>query len=397
MPIGSFATFSRGSGLAKSDLTSDGAHPCIHYGELFTRYGAVIDTIRSRTNRDLPVKSAIGDVLMPTSDVTPRGLAKASAIQRAGVGLGGDILIIKPDHEKADPRFLAYAIRHDINQVLALVRGSTVYHLYAADMRHFNVPCLPVAEQARVAGALSDVDQQIAGLERMIAKKQAIRHGMMQQLLTGKTRLPRFSGAWVAVPAGDIGTFKGGSGFPVRFQGASTGTYPFYKVSDMNTRGNERIMRKANHYIYESQRNQIGAVLIPKDAIVFAKVGAAIFQERKRILERPSCIDNNMAAFIVDPSKADFRFVHFSLSNFKMGSLVATTAMPSLNGGQLRSISLPLPPTMEEQQAIVHVLHDAGVEVDKLNRRLAKARFLKQGMMQELLTGRTALPLEAVP
>ena len=100
--------------------------------------------------------------------------------------------------------------------------------------------------------------------------------------------------------AGDIGTFRGGSGFPVKYQGKKSGDLPFFKVSDMNSAGNELFMSRANNYISESRRKSLGAVRVPAGAIVFAKVGAAVFQERKRILAQDSCIDNNMSAFIVD-------------------------------------------------------------------------------------------------
>lgn len=249
-------------------------------------------------------------------------------------------------------------------------------------------------EQRAIADALEDVERLLATLEHLTTKKQAIKQGMMQALLTGQCRLSGFRGKWRDTTAGEIGVFKAGSGFPVRHQGASSGKYPFYKVSDMNLAGNERVMRIANNYISQLQRKQIGAVVMPRHAIVFAKVGAAIFQERKRLLEQPSCIDNNMGALILDVGVADPYFVRYALSNISMGALVATTALPSLNAGQLRSIPLALPPTVDEQRAIAVALLDADVELDALGRRVTKARAIKQGMMQQLLTGRVRLPLE---
>lgn len=248
-----------------------------------------------------------------------------------------------------------------------------------------------MSEQARVSLALRDTDALTSFLERLIAKKQAIKEGMMQQLLTGKIRLSGFSGEWVAVAAGDIASFRGGSGFPIRYQARKSGAYPFFKVSDMNNEGNELFMRRANNYISADTRKLIGAVVMPRDAIVFAKVGAAVFLERKRILGQVSCIDNNMAAMTIDPSRADVRFVHYLLMNFSMSSLVSTTALPSLNGGQLRSIPVRLPSEIAEQRAIADLLADADAELDLLQGQLSKARLVKQGMMQELLTGRIRL------
>lgn len=192
------------------------------------------------------------------------------------------------------------------------------------------------------------------------------------------------------VTAGEVGRFKGGSGFPLRFQGGKSGRLPYFKVSDMNIPGNELFMRTANNYISEATRKRLGAVRLPAGSIVFAKVGAAIYLERKRILETDGCIDNNMAAFIVDPGRVDVRFAHYLLSDFKLSSLVATTALPSLNGAQLRSIQLRLPP-IKEQRRIAAALGAVDDEIASIERLMTKMRAIKQGLSQALLTGRTRL------
>ncbi len=160
----------------------------------------------------------------------------------------------------------------------------------------------------------------------------------------------------------------------------------------MNNPGNEIFMKSAHHYISEPVRKQLGAVRMPKGAIVLAKVGAAVFLERKRILNQDSCIDNNMSAFIVDETVADTRYVHYLLMNFQVSSLVATTALPSLNGTQLRSIPLLLPRRLEEQRSIVSALTDTDHLINALTQLIAKKQAIKQGMMQQLLTGATRLP-----
>lgn len=199
------------------------------------------------------------------------------------------------------------------------------------------------------------------------------------------------SGVWEQLAAGDVGTFRGGSGFPVRFQGRQSGDLPFFKVSDMNSPGNELFMRMSKNYITEAQRKRLGAGRIPAGAIVFAKVGAAVFLERKRILVQDSCIDNNMAAFIVNDDRLDVRFAHYLLLAYKMSSLVATTALPSLNGEQLRSIQLLIPKALEEQRRIAAALSDVDDLVAVLGRRIAKKAAIKQGVMQQLLTGKIRL------
>lgn len=298
------------------------------------------------------------------------------------------------DFKHTDPKFVYYFLQH-----LGLSRfagGSGVPTLNRNDAHSFIIS-IPTKreEQKKISAALNDIDQWIAILERQIAKKQAIKQGMMQQLLTGYTRLPGFRREWVDLRAGDLGTFRGGSGFAPQYQGAASGPIPFFKVSDMNNDGNELFMLRANNYVTETQRKSMGAVLMPAEAIVFAKVGAAVFLERKRILTAPSCVDNNMAAYSVDKSRVDVRFMHYFLSAFPLSSLVATGALPSLNGVQLRSIPISLPTDLTEQQAIASILIDADSEIDGLRGLLAKARGLKEGMMQQLLTGLVRLPMEA--
>jgi type I restriction enzyme S subunit len=189
--LGDVSRFSKGSGLPKSALTTSGSTPCIHYGELFTSYGPEILHVKSRTNlADRTVVSEDLDVLMPTSDVTPRGLAKASSIHGRGVVLGGDILIIRPDAIRAYGPFLAHVIRRDADQVLKLVRGSTVYHLYASDMQNFTLAIPSVEEQRAIADALLAAECEIEALRLRLTKAREIKTGMMQELLTGRTRLP---------------------------------------------------------------------------------------------------------------------------------------------------------------------------------------------------------------
>ncbi|MXO65298.1 restriction endonuclease subunit S [Altericroceibacterium endophyticum] len=188
--LADLATFHKGKGLPKSALATFGAHPCIHYGELFTKYGAEIGEIFSSTN-DVsdPFLAMKNDVLMPTSDVTPRGLAKASALFQDNVVAGGDILVIRPADLVLHGPFLSNMIRHDEEQVLKLVTGTTVFHLYASDMMNFEMPVPELSEQRAIASTLSDMGKELSALEIRLAKARQIKQGMMQELLTGRIRL----------------------------------------------------------------------------------------------------------------------------------------------------------------------------------------------------------------
>ena len=187
--LGDMATFVKGRGLSKADLSRDGTRRCIHYGELFSYGEHITDVLHGTDLEDDFVYSFANDVLMPTSDVTPNGLATASCLQRTGVILGGGILAIRVPEDVLDGVFLAYSIRHHRDQVMQLVTGTTVYHLYDRDMAKFRFPVPPLDEQRAIATALSDMDAEIVALEQCREKTRAIKQGMMQQLLTGKIRL----------------------------------------------------------------------------------------------------------------------------------------------------------------------------------------------------------------
>lgn len=297
---------------------------------------------------------------------------------------------------KLSPEYLLATLNFRVEHWKAVASSSRKDpNITSQDVRDFQVAYPSRDEQEQIAESLSCIDSLIRSLDQLIAKKRDIQQATMQQLLTGQRRLPGFSGKWHAVKARDIGLFRGGSGFPNRFQGETSGAFPFYKVSDMNNEGNEIFMSTANNYIAEDVRKTIGAVIFPANSIVFAKVGAAVFLERKKILTRPSCLDNNMAAFIVDERRICVRFMHYALLNIRLGDLVSTTALPSLSNPVLSNIEITLPP-VSEQQAIATTLSYIDAELATLEARRDKTHQLKQGMMQELLTGRVRLTNSAL-
>lgn len=383
--LGSVAKFSKGSGLSKSDLTPDGSDSCIHYGELFTQYGAVINEVRSRTNLTLPVVSRAGDVLMPTSDVTPRGLAKASVIQQSGIGLGGDVLIIRSDPKRVDGRFLAYAIRNNEDQVLSLVRGSTVFHLHAADMRNFLLYLPSLREQARIAEALEDADDLIDKLERMIAKKQKIRRGMLQQLLAGETRLPGFTESWHAYPIGNLCTFRSGRSKPRTASGR-------YWVIDMGsvTRDAELVVSRRTDDSSDLLRP--GDLVMPKDDI-----GGGHIIGRTALIQRPDAYALADHVYALTPHGVDPAFLSLAINSFEVNSSLRSLATGSAQLGLSRSSvqnqAVRVPISHDEQVAIAQLSTDAETEIGLLRRRLRKAKEIKQGMMEQLLTGRTRMPV----
>jgi type I restriction enzyme S subunit len=188
--LGEHSSFFKGNGLSKSQLIDDGPQECVHYGELFTHYGSVIETVTSKCVAfEGSFKSQVGDVLMPGSDVTPRGLATASAIKVSDVVLGGDVIVIRTKLTSLYGPFLSNFIRMSKGRVLRLVKGSTVYHIHAKDLADLEVLMPPLKEQEAIAETLTVMDDELEALTEQVSKLRMVKEGMMQDLLTGKVRL----------------------------------------------------------------------------------------------------------------------------------------------------------------------------------------------------------------
>lgn len=188
--LGTHATGLRGVGLNKEALNPSGAHRCILYGELFTTYGRRISEVKSRTNVETSVRSQTGDVLIPGSTTTvARDLATASAIHLQGILLGGDTNVIRPD-KAIDPDWLAYYITHRLgDRISEIAQGTTIKHLYVRDLLNCTVRLPEIDEQHAIIAALIDSQSEISVLQQRLRKMKEIKRGMMQELLTGRTRL----------------------------------------------------------------------------------------------------------------------------------------------------------------------------------------------------------------
>lgn len=195
--LSELATGSRGAGLSKSMLSPGGERACVLYGELFTSYGRVIDEVISHTSAPGAVTSNAGQVLLPGSTTTVAAdLAVASAILVKGVLLGGDINIITPDLNRVDPVWLAYFLTSQRRrQIAESAQGITISHLYVRDVLAIEVPLPSLDEQRAIATALADTESETARLGARLRKARNVKAGMMQELLTGRTRLPIEEGA----------------------------------------------------------------------------------------------------------------------------------------------------------------------------------------------------------
>ena len=169
------------------------------------------------------------------------------------------------------------------------------------------------------------------------------------------TREPRcFLGSlafsWEQRKLGDIGKARSGVGFPDAEQGGVTGI-PFFKVSDMNLDGNENEMTVANNYVTAEQiAVHRWSPITELPAIFFAKVGAAVMLNRKRLCRFPFLLDNNTMAYSLGSTKWDADFAKALFGTVDLTSLVQVGALPSYNAGDVESMEIYLPSLLEQEQ-----------------------------------------------
>jgi type I restriction enzyme S subunit len=180
--LGEVASFSKGRGICKDDVHEDGVTPCIRYGELYTHYSELIGEVKSRTNVEKKnlVLSQRNDVIIPASGETHIDIATASCVMEEGIALGGDLNIIRA---KTNGVFLAYYLNNAMKHAIAgMAQGSSVIHLYPAQLKLLKLVIPPYAEQTKIAEFLSSLDRKIEQVAGQIAETQTFKRGLLQQM-----------------------------------------------------------------------------------------------------------------------------------------------------------------------------------------------------------------------
>ena len=180
--LGEVASFSKGKGISKSEVSKNGTIKCIRYGELYTVYSEVIDKIISSTDIDINqlVLSEANDVIIPASGETQIDIATASCVVKSGIALGGDLNIIK---SMINGVYLSYYLNNAKKYNIArLAQGISVVHLYARQLKTLiiNIPSLP--EQLKIVSLLSSIDQSIEKVSIQIEKSVTFKQGLLQKM-----------------------------------------------------------------------------------------------------------------------------------------------------------------------------------------------------------------------
>jgi type I restriction enzyme S subunit len=311
--------------------------------------------------------------------------------QEDGWLFSGRLLRIRAKDEKVFFPYLSFYFHYEPfkQRVRSVAVGQTMPSLNTQIMKNLVVVLPPLSEQRAIAEVLSDVDELIAALDRLIAKKRAIKQGAMQQLLTGKTRLPGFSGSWDIKRLDNVAEIYNG-GTPSTNQSEFwDGDVVWCTPTDVTALDGFKYLSRTARTITALGLKASSAELIPAHSIVMtsrATIGECA-------INTVPVATNQGFKSLVPFQDADVEFLYYLLQTKKRDflSMCSGSTFPEISKSQVAAFEIELPAKKTEQSAIAAVLSDMDAEIAALEARRDKTRALKQGMMQELLTGRTRL------
>ncbi|MET1281358.1 restriction endonuclease subunit S [Vibrio navarrensis] len=329
-----------------------------------------------------------------------------------------NVMRIIPDTRKVFPNFLAQLINSpkQSEKIQSEQSGSGMGFIPKATMQKLLLPLPRLEEQTAIANALSDVDALISELEKLIAKKQAIKTATMQQLLTGRTRLPQFAlredgtpkgtklselgeipEDWEVKTYGEVFTFLSTS-TNSRADLSEDGDFGYVHYGDIHTEWNNKLDLNKER-LPRISKNIVSSAFVMDGDLIMADASED-YEGIGKTVEVFNVGDKQLVAglhtfLLRDKEKvlADgFRGYLHSIPAVKSSFDRLATGMKvyGISKNNLSSVCIPVP-SLEEQTAIATILSDMDAEIQALEQRLGKTRQIKQGMMQELLTGRVRL------
>ncbi|MDI9629467.1 MAG: restriction endonuclease subunit S [Acidobacteriota bacterium] len=380
--IGSGITPRGGSSVYKSAGRPFVRSQNVGWGDLRLDDMAYIDEATHATFPATEIRC--GDVLLNITGASI-GRSAVATPKLDGGNVNQHVCEIRLKAGRMDPRFVnAFLLsRSGQSQIDTFQAGGNRQGLNFQQVGSLQVPDLPIEQQRAIGAASQDADDLIATLERLIAKKQAIKQGMMQQLLTGRTRLPGFTDPWTEGTFDQLASLSSERAMPQ----SVAATTPLVGLDQIES-GSGRLIGASQ----ASDAVSLKATFKPGD-VLFGKLRA--YLRKFWYAEAEGLCTTEIWVLRARPDVAS-RFVRYIVETdpfIDVASGAYGTHMPRSDWGMVRALPVAIPP-YAEQVAIGSSLCDIDTEIGLLQRRLQKAENVKQGMMQQLLTGRTRLPVE---
>lgn len=329
-----------------------------------------------------------GDLLICVRNGSRALIGKCALIDRNyNATFGAFMALFRSQHGKyLYQLFSNNVIQEQINRNC----GATINQITSADFNRFLIafPRNP-KEQAAISEALSDVDNLISSLQKLVEKRKAIKQGAMQELLAGKKRLPGFSGEWSQFRLGEMTEIYSGGTPSTTISEYWGGSIPWMSSGELN---NKKIYDVEGRITQKGMQNS-SAHLIPKYCVLIGLAGQGKTRGTAAYNYISLCTNQSIAAIYPNDKKFDSLFLYYIIDSM-YESLRELSSGDGGRGGLTKGLISNLEiymPEVPEQRAIAQVLSDMDSEIELLEKKLAKYQQIKQGMMQELLTGRIRL------
>ena len=389
--------------LSRAELSlSQGNAKSVHYGDILVKYGEVLNI----GEEQLPMiaddaviakfKSSFlqnGDVIVADTaeDETVGKCAEIAGLQGENVISGLHTIPYRPLFKFASG-YLGYYMNSAAyhNQLLPLMQGIKVASISKSAMQNTDIVYpKSLDEQKQIGEYFRNLDRLITLHQRKYEKLRNVKKSMLEKMFpkngsnVPEIRFKGFTEAWEQRKLGEVGKCQSGIGFPDVEQSGKIGT-PFYKVSDMNNYGNEQEMTCANNYVTDEQivrKNWKPITEVP--AVIFAKVGAAIMLNRKRLCRFPFLLDNNTMAYKFD-EQWDTNFGKTLFEKIDLTELVQVGALPSYNATDVENLDIKMPADINEQKVIGEFFANLDRLITLHQRELEKLQNIKQAMLEKM-------------
>ena len=324
-----------------------------------------------------------GDLFFTRSSIVPSGIAFCNwyrCSEKKAVVFDSHVVRFKTNTDVVNPMYLYLAcIRPDARKYfLANAKTATMTTIDQTVLGRCPIPYPALKEQTAIAEAVSDADNLIFSLQKLIEKKKAIKQGTMQELLTGKKRLPGFSGKRKRKKLGNYIKFE--VGFPFKSQYFNSQHIGLRLIKNRDLKSDDQVYYTTEDVSSEYIVNN-GDVLVGMDGdftpCIWRK-GVALLNQRV----------GRIGAFGMD-LLFSYYLLQQPLQELQIGT--GATTVKHLSHFDVEELELTFPEEIKEQQAIAQALSDMDNDIEQLEKKLSKYQQIKQGMMQELLTGRIRL------
>ncbi len=346
------------------------------------------------TNNDAEIKKYLlrpGDVLFNrTNTIDLVGKTAIYKGERSAI-FAGYLIRINESKSLLDSRFLNYVLNAEFSKkyslkILSVAVGQA--NINGKKLKTYPVPLPPtLVEQQAIAQALGDTDVLIESLEQLLTKKREIKQGSMQELLNGERRLPGFSVEWEEKRLFELAEM-GSGGTPLSSVAVYyDGDIPWVSISDMTKGG--KLIKSTERNLSALGLAHSAARIFPAGTVLYAMYASL---GECSVAGVPVCTSQAILGIRAKANMLDSEFLYHYLISLKavVKELGQQGTQSNLNKGMVQNFSLRLP-SLAEQKSIVSILSEMDDELNIIETKLQKARHLKQGVMQELLTGRIRL------